>query len=71
MDKEKKAKALLESLSQPKSVQTDSGRVENHSISDLIKALEYLQKKAAVDAGGDGPKSVLKRMGFYRVRNRN
>lgn len=46
----------------PKRVQTDSGSVEQHSLNDQIKALEYLKKKDAEEKG----RSALSRMGFYK-----
>lgn len=61
-----KLEAISDYLSQPKEVQTDSGKVVNHSVDELIKAANYLRK---LDATEDGEEPVIKRVGFYRVRN--
>ena len=67
-DTSDKIEAISEYLSQPKEVQTDSGKVVNHSVDDLIKAVNFLKKNAITD---DEETSSTRRMGFYRVRNRD
>lgn len=44
----------------PKKVETDSGTVEQHTISEQIKALEYLKRK---------DKSAFARLGFRKIVN--
>jgi hypothetical protein len=56
---------LTENLAAPKAVQTDSGSVENQSVSQMIAALEYLKKQNAET--GD----PMKRVGIYKLRNRD
>lgn len=38
-------------LASPKSVEGDEGRVETHSLSDMLKAAEYLRKQNQEDIG--------------------
>lgn len=57
---------ILSNLAAPEEVQTDSGRVKNPSVSDQIKALEFLQKKKAEE---DADGAQVKRLGIYKLRN--
>lgn len=57
---EERLKAFEENALAPKKVETDSGTVEQHTISEQIKALEYLKRK---------DKSALARMGFRKIVN--
>lgn len=65
-DLRNKIETIADYLSQPKEVQTDSGKVVNHSVDELIKAAKYLRQ---LDATENGEEPVIKRVGFYRVRN--
>ena len=47
---------LLENAAGPKKVSGDAGSVEQHSISDLIKADKYLASKGAAKSHGIGIK---------------
>lgn len=49
-------KTILETASGPKKVSGDAGSVEQHSISDLIKADKYLASKEAAKGHGLGIK---------------
>ena len=56
---------IVENLASPEEVQTDSGRYKNHSVSQQIKALDYLDKRDA-QAGAQA-----RRVGVYKLRNRD
>ncbi|MDD3586667.1 MAG: hypothetical protein PHQ75_05750 [Thermoguttaceae bacterium] len=47
---------ILETASGPKKVSSDAGSVEQHSLSDLIKAEKYLASKEAAKGNGIGIK---------------
>lgn len=57
---EERLKAFAENALAPKKVETDSGTVEQHTISEQIKALEYLKRK---------DKSAFARLGFRKIVN--
>lgn len=57
---------ILENLAAPEEVQTDSGRVKNQSITQQIKALDYLKRKQAEEENGGGQ---AKRCGLYKLNN--
>lgn len=57
---------IIENLGAPEEVQTDSGRVKNQSITQQIKALEYLRRRQAEEAAGGGQ---AKRVGLYKLNN--
>lgn len=57
---EERLKAFEENALAPKKVETDSGTVEQHTISEQIKALEYLKRK---------DKSAFARLGFRKIVN--
>lgn len=59
--------AIRESLAAPEEVQTESGRVKNQSVSQLIKAIDYLKKEQAQEQAGGN----LRRVGLYKIRNRD
>lgn len=58
---EERLKAFEENALAPKKVETDAGTVEQHSIGDQIKALEYMKKAEA--------KNSFSRMGFRKIVN--
>ncbi len=60
---------LLESLAAPQEVETESGRVKRQSVSQMIKALDYLEKNGA--ALDDEEKPALRRAGLYKIRNKD
>jgi hypothetical protein len=43
------ADQIAEAMAAPKRVKGDQGEIENHSITDLIKADQYLASKCAAD----------------------
>lgn len=55
-DKENISNVILETASGPKKVASDAGSVEQHSLSDLIKADKYLASKDAAKGNGLGIK---------------
>lgn len=57
---------ILENLTAPEEVQTDSGRVRNQSVDQQIKALEYLKREQAAQDASCGQ---AKRLGIYKLRN--
>ena len=50
------SKTILETASGPKKVSSDAGSVEQHSLTDLIKAEKYLASKEAAKGSGLGIK---------------
>ena len=46
--------AILRAASGPKSAEADGQRVEQHSLSDLVKADRYLASKEAAKSRGGG-----------------
>ena len=56
---------FVENILAPKKVETDSGKVEQHSLSDQMKALDYLKKQEVAESG----KSQLSRIGVYQIVN--
>lgn len=63
MDERTPEEIFEENALKPKKVETDSGKIEQHSISDQLKALDHISKKKY-----EG-KSQLSRFGFYKIRN--
>lgn len=57
--------AFVENILAPKKVKTDSGEVEQHSLNEQMKALDYLKKQTATD------KPQLSRLGVYQIVNEN
>ncbi len=55
---------FIENVLAPKKVETDSGKVEQHSLSDQMKALDYLKKQEAAKKG-----SQMSRVGVYQIVN--
>lgn len=51
--------AIKRNANGPKSAEVDGQRVEQHSLSDQIKADEYLAKKKVMQKGGTGLKVTL------------
>ena len=61
----KQQEQFVENILAPKKVETDSGKVEQHSLSDQMKALDYLKKQEAAQKGG----CQLSRVGVYQIVN--
>lgn len=55
---------FAENLAAPKKVKTDSGEVEQFSLNDQMKALDFLKKQEAISSG-----SQLSRLGVYQIAN--
>lgn len=55
-EKEDISKVILETATGPKKVASDAGSVEQHSLTDLIKAEKYLASKEAAKGNGLGIK---------------
>lgn len=54
--------ALAELLTSPEAAQDDAGSVKMRPIGDILKALEFKEKRKRID-----PRAVLKSMGFVAV----
>lgn len=62
MTDNQRMEAFEENALAPKRVETDSGKVEQHSVGDQIKALEYMKKQKVESSR----KSQMSRFGFYK-----
>lgn len=57
---------IIENLAAPEEVQTDSGRVKNQSVSQMLQALSALERiQALQNTSGE----QVKRLGLYKIRN--
>ena len=54
------AQSIIDAAATPKTVQSEQGRVEQHSLAEQIEADKYRRKVAAAGATG-GPFSFLQR----------
>lgn len=59
---------ILQTLADPEEVQTDSGRVKNQSVSQQLKALDYLTRISAVN---ETERGQVGRVGIRKFRNRD
>lgn len=57
--------AILEKLAAPEEVETDSGRVKNQSVSQMLKAYNAIDR-LDVETSGDGQ---FGRLGFRKLRH--
>lgn len=59
---------IVESLGDAEEVQTDSGRVKNQSVSQKIKAIDYLTRLSAIN---EQERGQVGRVGIRKIRNRD